>query len=174
MYGGEAVTQTEHALQAAWLAEKAGAPAALIAAALLHDIGHLLHDLGDECAEEGIDDVHQEKGAGWLGNYFGPAVTDPIRLHVPAKRYRCAVDPRYRSALSCASTLSLKLQGGPFSPEEAEGFRNLPHAEDALRLRAWDDQAKVVGLETPDLEHFRPHLKAALDSEILRNKDKNS
>src|SRR6516225_6317978 len=118
MSAGEPVSQTEHALQTAWAAEQAGAASALIAAALLHDIGHLLHDLPEDCAHHGIDDAHEVRGARWLVQHFGPDVTEPVRLHVPAKRYLCSTDPAYRSQLSEASELSLKLQGGPFTPAE--------------------------------------------------------
>jgi phosphonate degradation associated HDIG domain protein len=161
-YLGEPVSQTEHALQAAWAAEQAGAGSALIAAALLHDVGHLLHDLPEDCAEHGVDDAHEVRGARWLARHFGPDVAEPVRLHVPAKRYLCATDPAYPGRLSEASVRSLKLQGGPLTPAEVARFRAGPHAEAAVALRRWDDQAKVKGLATPDLEHFRPHLEAAL------------
>jgi phosphonate degradation associated HDIG domain protein len=159
-YFGEEVSQTEHALQAAWAAERVGASPALIAAALLHDIGHLLHDRPEDCAEAGIDARHEELGARWLKQFFGPEVTEPIRLHVPAKRYLCAVDPEYLRQLSEASILSLKAQGGPFTLAEAETFRAGPHAEAALALRRWDEMAKVKELPTPDLRHFIPLLES--------------
>lgn len=159
-YFGEEVSQTEHALQAAWAAERAGASPALIAAALLHDIGHLLHARPEDCTETGIDARHEELGARWLEQFFGPEVTEPIRLHVPAKRYLCAVDPEYVGQLSEASILSLKAQGGPFTPEEAKAFRAGPHAEAALALRRWDEMAKVKELPTPDLQHFVPLLES--------------
>jgi len=161
-YAGEAVTQTEHALQAALQAEKSGAPSELIAAALLHDYGHLIHNFGEDCAESGIDDHHEDLGAKQLAKHFGSAVTEPIRMHVPAKRYLCAVEPGYLEDLSDASLLSLKLQGGPFTAAEAEEFIAQPHADDAVRLRRWDDQAKVVDLDTPDSSHFQKHVAAAL------------
>ncbi len=161
-YIGEAVSQTEHALQAAWSAEKAGADNALITAALLHDIGHLLHNLPEDCAELGVDDTHEERGARWLSTYFSPAVTEPIRLHVPAKRYLCATEASYLQRLSAASIRSLKLQGGPFTAGEAAQFRKGPHAEAAVALRRWDEEAKIPALPTPNLEHFRRHLEAAL------------
>jgi [1-hydroxy-2-(trimethylamino)ethyl]phosphonate dioxygenase len=161
-YLGEPVSQLEHALQAAWAAEKAGAGSPLIAAALLHDVGHLLHHLPEDCAESGVDDRHEELGARWVRRHFGPAVSEPVRLHVPAKRYLCAAEPGYLDRLSPASVLSLKLQGGPLSSEEAEAFRRGPHFEAAVALRRWDEEAKVPGLATPPLEHFRPHLEAAL------------
>jgi phosphonate degradation associated HDIG domain protein len=159
-YLGEEVSQTEHALQTAWAAERGGASPALILAALLHDIGHLLHDLPEDSASSGIDARHEELGARWLERFFGPEVTEPIRLHVPAKRYLCAVDPEYVRRLSEASILSLKAQGGPFTREEAEAFRADPHAEAALALRRWDEAAKVKGLATPDVEYFLAFLEA--------------
>jgi phosphonate degradation associated HDIG domain protein len=161
-YLGEPVSQVEHALQTAWAAEKAHADSPLIAAALLHDIGHLLHFLPEDCAAGGVDDRHEELGARWVRRHFGQAVSEPIRLHVPAKRYLCATEPGYRERLSAASQLSLQLQGGAFSPQEAEAFRRRAHFEAALALRRWDEEAKVAGLATPDLAHFRPHLEAAL------------
>jgi [1-hydroxy-2-(trimethylamino)ethyl]phosphonate dioxygenase len=161
-YLGEPVSQAEHALQAAWSAEQAGAESALVVAALLHDIGHLLYDLKEAAAEVGLDDRHEERGQAWLQKWFGPEVTEPIRLHVAAKRYLSAVEPSYRAQLSEASVRSLHLQGGPFTPKEAEAFLNGPHARNALALRRWDETAKVAGLSTPPLEHFRPHLERVL------------
>jgi gamma-butyrobetaine dioxygenase len=161
-YLGEAVSQTEHALQTAWAAEQARAGSALIAAALLHDIGHLMHHLGEDCAGAGIDDSHEAVGARWLARWFGPEVCEPIRLHVPAKRWLCAREPGYFERLSPASVVSLKLQGGPFSAAEADRFHQQPHAAAALALRRWDEQAKIPGLTTPKLEHFRPYLESCL------------
>ena len=161
-YGGEAVSQAEHALQAAWAAEKAGASPSMIVAALLHDIGHLLHSLDDDCAEHGIDDHHENLGARWVEWHFGPAVSEPIRLHVAAKRYLCWAEPGYLQQLSPASLLSLQLQGGPFTPEEVDAFRRGSYAADSVALRRWDEEAKVAGLVTPGLAHFRPHLEALL------------
>ncbi|HWZ67239.1 MAG TPA: HD domain-containing protein [Stellaceae bacterium] len=161
-YGGERVSQCEHALQSASLAAEEDAPGPLIVAALLHDIGHLLHDEGEQPAARGIDDRHEEIGAEYLLPAFGPAVAEPVRLHVPAKRYLCATDPGHFARLSPGSVRSLALQGGPFSPEEAAGFRALPFAEDAIRIRRWDEAAKVPGIPTPDLERYRATLQAAL------------
>ena len=163
-YGGERVRQVEHALQCAALAEAADAPSTLIAAALLHDIGHLIHDLGDSPAARGIDDRHEALGGKWLAQWFGEAVTEPVHLHVKAKRYLTATDPAYLATLSAGSVRSLELQGGPFTPELAVGFIGLPHAADAVRLRRWDEGAKVAGRKTPDLAHFRPYLEASLAS----------
>lgn len=162
MYAGEPVTQTEHALQCASLAEQAGATAAMITAALLHDVGHLLHDFNEDCAEKGIDDRHEQLGAQWLQSSFGPEVSEPVRLHVPAKRYRCRVDQKYYDKLSDASKLSLRLQGGPMSPDEASEFRERPFFRDALQLRTWDETAKVTNLETPTLAHFMTYVEQSL------------
>ncbi len=106
--------------------------------------------------------MHEEVGARWLAPFFGPEVIEPIRLHVPAKRYLCFAEAAYRASLSAASLASLRFQGGPFTPEEAERFRRGPHAEAALALRRWDEAAKVPGLATPSLAHFRPCLAAVL------------
>jgi predicted HD phosphohydrolase len=125
-YGGEAVTQLEHALQAATLAEADGADAQLIAAALLHDIGHLLHDLPDDAPDNGVDDVHELRAHKWLGKHFGPEVTEPVRLHVDAKRYLCAVEPAYRASLSAPSLQSMELQGGALGADEARKFERRP------------------------------------------------
>jgi phosphonate degradation associated HDIG domain protein len=161
-YGSDRVTQLEHALQCATLAEEAGAAVPLIVASLLHDIGHLVHELGRDPAGRGIDDRHEVRGRDWLGKWFAEEVTGPVRLHVDAKRYLTATDPGYFATLSLGSVRSLELQGGPFPLPLAEGFIALPHAAAAVRLRRWDESAKVVGKATPDLAHFRPHLEAAL------------
>jgi phosphonate degradation associated HDIG domain protein len=153
-YGGEAVNQLAHALQAATIAEAAGANAALIGAALLHDIGHLV-DGGDEgMADRGLDWRHEDRGAEWLAAWFPPAVTEPIRLHVTAKRCLCALDAGYWDHLSRASKVSMAVQGGPMTREAAEAFMALPFAEDAIALRRWDDLAKDPEGRTPPLDHF--------------------
>jgi phosphonate degradation associated HDIG domain protein len=165
MYSGEPVTQTEHALQTAWQAQQNGAEPALVTAALLHDVGHLLHDLGEDCAEEGIDDRHEALGAEWLARHFGADVVEPVRLHVAAKRYRCAVDPAYHARLSDASRLSLRLQGGPFTESQARHFEQHPHFQEAVRLRLWDEEAKIPDLETPSLERFLDVVRQAIPRE---------
>jgi phosphonate degradation associated HDIG domain protein len=153
-YGGEAVSQLEHALQCAQLAEAEKATDDLIVAALLHDLGHLVQDLGDDAAQQGVDDKHQFRALHLLRRLFGSGVTEPIRLHVDAKRYWCRADPAYHEALSPASKLSLTLQGGAFSIDDARRFIVLPFGRDAARLRTWDDRAKTPGLPTPDLAHY--------------------
>ena len=159
-YGGERVTQLAHALQCAAAAEAAGASAPLIVAALLHDVGRLLHDLGPRPAERGIDDRHEERGALWLAQRFGSEVAELVRLHVNAKRYLCAIEPQYFHGRSPGSVRSLALQGGPFDAAGAADFIGAPHAEDAVRLRRWDEAAKVAGLATPGLAHFADRLRA--------------
>lgn len=159
---GERVSMQEHMLQSAYFAEQDGASPTLIAAAVLHDYGHLIHGLDENIADEGIDGVHEEIGAQYLADHFGPAVTEPIRLHVAAKRYLCTVDPTYQSTLSPASIQSLILQGGPMNAAEIRNFEDSPHYHDAIKLRHYDDQGKIVGMITPDLEHYRPFLEAAL------------
>ncbi|MGC4045282.1 MAG: HD domain-containing protein [Armatimonas sp.] len=157
---GEDVTEQEHALQCAYLAAQAGDPEGLVAACLLHDIGHLLHDLGENIAEQGIDAVHEEKGAVWLAGYFPPEIVEPVRLHVAAKRYLCTREPGYAEALSEASALSLSLQGGPMSEAEAVEFEQGAHADWAVRLRRYDDHGKLTDLEVPLLESYRELLIA--------------
>jgi phosphonate degradation associated HDIG domain protein len=161
-YGGENVTQEEHALQCAELAAADGAPASLIAAALLHDIGHLLHDLPADAPERGIDDLHEALGGRWLESRFVAAVTEPVRLHVAAKRYLCATEPAYEEALSEPSRVSLGLQGGPFTPHEVAAFEENPFWQDALRLRRWDDTGKVSDLVTRSVADFADVLDACV------------
>ena len=154
LYGGEAVTQLQHALQCAALAQADGASASLTVAALLHDIGHLADSEGDAVRPHGA------LAAALLGNLFAPAVTEPIRMHIDAKRYLCAVDVLYWATLSDASKQSLAWQGGPFTKAEAQAFRQQPYADDAIRLRRWDDAAKVAGYPTPALAAYVPLLEA--------------
>ncbi|KVO72680.1 phosphohydrolase [Burkholderia ubonensis] len=153
-YSGEPVTQFEHALQSGLLAEGAGADDALVAAAFLHDLGHLLNRQGETPSARGIDDLHQYYVLPFLRPLLPDAVLEPIRLHVDAKRCLCRTDAGYFESLSPDSVRSLALQGGVFSEEEAAVFLRRPFAEDALRLRRWDDMAKVEGRATPDLDHY--------------------
>jgi len=152
---GENVTIAEHALITAATAESNGAEDTLIAACLLHDVGHWLDEPDDDF---GIHS-HGETGGAWVAERFPAAVAEPVRLHVDAKRYLCARDPEYHDRLSPASQYTLTKQGGPMSTEEAAAFAANPHAEDALRLRQWeDDFGKLTGVEIPPLSHFRPLL----------------
>lgn len=160
-YFGERVSMSEHGLQAAWFASVEGAPTPLIIAALLHDVGHLLEAVPDDLADWTSDARHEEVGARWLARRFGPGISEPVRLHVPAKRYLCATDPDYLLRLSSASVHTLKLQGGPMSGEETRAFEREPHYREAVRVRRWDDQGKVAGLETPPLAAYVEMLNAA-------------
>jgi gamma-butyrobetaine dioxygenase len=161
-YLGEPVTLREHMLQTAHAAELDSAPVELVAAGLLHDFGHLVHGGPEDAAEHGLDTEHEEVGFHFLEQHFPAAVVDPVRLHVAAKRYLCAVEPEYVDELSPASQLSLRLQGGPMSADEVAAFEALPHFDAACRLRRYDDLAKDPYAETPPLEHYRPVLAAVL------------
>lgn len=162
-YTGEPVTQLAHALQCAQMAEAEGASSALISAALLHDLGHLLHDLGETPTVQGLDDRHQYRALPFLRGLFGPATLAPIRLHVDAKRYLCARDPHYWQALSADSKRSLLLQGGALDAAQATQFESHPYAQEAIRLRRWDDAAKRADAQLPPLTHFVPHLARAAE-----------
>ena len=161
-YAGEPVTQLEHALQTAHSAECAGADPALITAALLHDLGHLLNDQGETPTARGIDDVHQYAALPFLRPLFGNEVLEPIRLHVDAKRYLCATEPDYYEALSADSKRSLALQGGRYDGEAAAAFAARPGALRAIALRRWDDAAKTAGAATPPLAHFAAIMESAV------------
>jgi len=170
-YLGEEVTLAQHMLQAGALAEAAGAAPHLVAAALLHDVGHL----GPSCPSAGKeggsglrlmageDNRHSHTGADWLARWFGPEVTEPVRLHVAAKRYLCAVEPGYRERLSEASEYTLRLQGGPMDEAQAAAFAARPGAADAVAVRRWDEQAKDATAPTPGFAHFRPLLAGLTD-----------
>ena len=153
-YAGEGVTQQEHALQAAQLAEQAGAAPGLVTAAFLHDLGHMLNLQGDTPTARGVDDQHQYFAIPFLRPLFPLAVIEAIRLHVDAKRALCALEPGYYEALSEDSKRSLRLQGDVFTPDQLAAFLARPHADDAMRLRRWDDAAKIPGASTPGLRHY--------------------
>jgi len=169
-YLGEPVSVAQHLLQAAALAVAAGAPDALVAAALLHDTGHLRG--ADPLADEpelsgrelmgGTDNDHGERGAAWLARWFPPAVTEPVRLHVAAKRYLCAAEPGYAGLLSPASVYTLSLQGGPMTAAEAAAFAAGPYAAGAVAVRRWDDAAKDPAAEVPGFAWYRPLLDGLL------------
>jgi len=157
-YLGEAVTQASHMLQAARLAELDGADDALVAAALLHDIGHFTAAVSGRDLMQGTDNRHGDTGADWLAQWFGPEVTEPVRLHVAAKRYLCAVEPGYPATLSPASVYTLGVQGGPMRGTELADFAARPYSEAACRLRRWDDAAKDPAARPPAFDHFRELL----------------
>ncbi len=159
-YFGEAVSQAEHMCQAAMLAGAAGATDALVAAALLHDIGHFHGAVTGDDLMTGTDNRHSDTGSRWLARWFGPAVTEPVRLHVAAKRYLCAVEPSYAAQLSPASVFTLSVQGGPMTAEQVRRFEGEPYRADAVALRRWDDQAKDPTVKAPGFDYFRPLLVA--------------
>lgn len=152
----EEITQLDHALQTAALARAAGAGDALVAAALLHDVGHLLElQAGGRADGQVADDLgHEGRGARYLAALLPPAVTGPIALHVAAKRYRCSIDPTYHDTLSDGSRRSLARQGGPMDAGEAERFSGHPAATDAVALRGWDDGGKIDGLRVAPLADY--------------------
>lgn len=155
----EEILQLDHALQTAALAQGAGSAESLVAAALLHDVGHLLDTAdGDGRRDRTIDQRHEARGAAWLAELFPPAVTAPIALHVRAKRYLVAVDPGYAAILSPGSTASLARQGGSLDAAAVAAFETNPGWEDAVALRRWDDQAKIDGLAVPGLASYLPLL----------------
>lgn len=158
----EVVSQLEHALQCAWLAEQESGDGDLVAAAFLHDIGHMMQKHGQDAAERGIDDRHEAIAHGWAKRHFNARVAQAVGLHVEAKRYLCATRSGYFETLSPASVTSLELQGGPMSEAEVKAFEAQPHYQDAVKVREWDDRAKIAGLETPDIDHFRPYMEQAL------------
>ena len=159
-YGLSGVNQLQHALQCAALAEADDAPPATVLACLLHDVGHMIHALGDNPAGRGIDDVHEQLGANWLAERFGADVSEPVRLHVAAKRYLCTVEPDYFGKLAADSVRSLKLQGGLMSADEVEAFRAHPLHAEAVRVRRFDEMAKDPRGATPDFDHYLHHVES--------------
>ncbi|HEY7887238.1 MAG TPA: HD domain-containing protein [Steroidobacteraceae bacterium] len=159
-YFGEAVSMTEHGLQAAHFAQLEGERETVVAAALLHDIGHLIATVPDDIADWHVDARHEAIGGRWLSEWFGADVAEPVRLHVRAKRYLCTVDPAYFSQLSAASVLTLKLQGGPMSADEVAGFEAEPGYRDAIVVRRCDDRGKQAGLTTRRLEDYSELLQS--------------
>jgi phosphonate degradation associated HDIG domain protein len=159
-YLGEPVSQAAHMLQAAALAERADAPAPLVVAALLHDVGHFTGAVSGHDLMAGQDNRHSEQGATWLARWFGPEVTEPVRLHVDAKRYLCAVEPGYLAKLSPASVYTLGVQGGPMAADQIAEFERQPHAQAACQVRRWDDEAKDPATRPPPFSHFAGLLAA--------------
>jgi gamma-butyrobetaine dioxygenase len=163
-YLGEQVSMAEHMLQAATLAAADQACGALVAAALLHDVGHFTGAVSGRALMEGSDNRHDDTGADWLAQWFGPEVCEPVRLHVAAKRYLCAVDAAYLDELSPASVFTMSVQGGPMDAVEARAFEASPYADDAVAVRRWDDRAKDPAAPTRPFDHFRPTLERLLAS----------
>jgi len=157
-YLGEPVSQAAHMLQAAVLAEREQAGEALIVAALLHDVGHFAGSGRD--LMRGTDNRHAESGASWLARWFGEEVTEPVRLHVAAKRYLCATEPGYAAVLSPASVYTLRVQGGPMQGAELTEFEANRYSAAAIRVRRWDDAAKDPRARVPPFGHFAGVLRA--------------
>jgi phosphonate degradation associated HDIG domain protein len=162
MYGGEAVTQLEHALQCAELARKHNATNELITASLLHDIGHLLHDLPEDASDKGIDDMHELLGEKYLTRHFKLGAVEPVKLHVAAKRYLCATEPGYLETLSTPSKISLEFQGGVMNEEEVLLFEKNEFYKEAVNLRRWDDLAKDPNLVSPSIESFIDAIESSI------------
>jgi [1-hydroxy-2-(trimethylamino)ethyl]phosphonate dioxygenase len=158
-YFGESISMTEHALQAAHFARICAAPPPLIVSALLHDIGHLVEEVPSDIADWTEDAHHERVGSAWLAKRFCPEVSEPVRLHVLAKRYLLATDLQYFAKLSPASVITLKLQGGPMTAQEVSQFKTERFYADAVRVRQWDDQGKVAGLKTLALADYRPIIE---------------
>ena len=159
-YGLSDINQLQHALQAASLAEADKAPPATVLASLLHDVGHMIHHLGEDPAARGLDDRHEELGAQWLAKRFGPEVSEPVRLHVAAKRFLCSTESDYFGKLAPDSVRSLELQGGLMSADEIDAFRAIPLYAEAVRLRRYDEEAKDPRAATPDFDHYLRHVAA--------------
>ncbi|MDG4903303.1 MULTISPECIES: HD domain-containing protein [unclassified Mesorhizobium] len=158
-YLGEPVTMSEHMLQGAWLAEQDGAPEELVAAALLHDIGHYTSEFGTYSPDDVEDKHHDEAGGEVLAPFFPPVIVECVRLHVAAKRYLCATNPSYFGKLSPASVHTLSLQGGPMSAEEVAEFRSNPFHQEAVRVRIWDEGGKVANMKTRAFRDYVPLLE---------------
>jgi [1-hydroxy-2-(trimethylamino)ethyl]phosphonate dioxygenase len=159
-YFGERLSMLEHALQAAHFARTEEAPPALVVAALLHDIGHLLQEVPDDINDWHVDAEHEVVGGTWLARHFGPEVWEPVALHVAAKRYLCATDPAYFARLSPASVLTLGLQGGPMQAQEVAAFERKKYFREAVRVRQWDDQGKIGGFHAPRLEAYGNEIES--------------
>jgi predicted HD phosphohydrolase len=161
-YGLSQVNQRLHAVQAAHHARRERLSPSLVVAALLHDVGHMVHGLGEHPAADGIDDRHEAVGADWLASLFGPSVVEPVRLHVAAKRWLCATEPGYFARLTRDSVESLALQGGPMTRAQAAEFEATPWWRDAVALRRCDEAAKDPAGPRPAFDDFAPEIVAAL------------
>ncbi len=162
-YLGESVTMSQHMLQTAYNAEKAGEPAWVITSALLHDIGHYTGEFPEDYIEQGVDNRHEHTGPAILEKFFDAEIVEPVRLHVQAKQYLCAVDPDYLGDLSDASVKTLELQGGPFNSDQVAAFEKNPHLETTIKIRKYDDGGKVAGVQTPDIDHYLAIVQQVLD-----------
>lgn len=163
-YMGESVSMAQHMEQSAASAVADGASDELIISALLHDIGHFVGDFPIDALEKGIDNFHEEAGAQFLAPFYPASVTEPIRLHVAAKQYLCAVDKSYFDRLSAASKQSLEVQGGPMKEAKIAEFEANPYHQSAVKVRLYDDDGKVAGLDIKPVYQYRDKLKSLLIS----------
>ena len=163
-YLGEPVTMEQHMLQAAYLAEESTGDDLLVAAALLHDIGHFTGASGSFSMQDNHDRLHEQSGYETVKALFPDIVSNSVRWHVDAKRYLCATDPAYFGCLSKASRHSLMLQGGPMRPLEVEEFSTQPDLDTILSVRRWDDAAKIAGRSTPGFDHYGAILENVMNS----------
>lgn len=161
-YMGESVSMAQHMEQSAACAVADAAPDDLVIASLLHDIGHFVGDFPIDSLENGIDNYHEEIGARFLEPYYPSSVTEPIRLHVAAKKYLCAVDDHYFENLSPASKQSLQVQGGPMEKTEIDIFKANYHHQAAIKVRLYDDDGKVAGLDIKPVGSYREKLDSLL------------
>lgn len=161
-YIGEAVSMAEHMEQTAACAVADGAPNSLVVAALLHDIGHFVCDFAIDAMDHGINNLHEQAGAAFLQRYYPASITEPIRLHVDAKRYLCAIDASYTNTLSAASIESLRLQGGPMNAAQIKQFQANSHSQDAVQVRRYDDDGKIAGLNIKPITSYREKLESML------------
>jgi phosphonate degradation associated HDIG domain protein len=161
-YMGEAVSMSQHMEQTAACAVADSAPDSLVIAALLHDIGHFIGEHPIDALEKGVDNNHEEVGADYLATHFPASVSEPVRLHVAAKRYLCATDPEYFGRLSDASVQSLEVQGGPMNADEIAAFEANPHHREAVKLRLYDDDGKVAGLQIEPVTRYRETMASLL------------
>lgn len=158
-YLGEPVSMADHMEQSAACAAEDGASEALIIASLLHDIGHFIGEFPLDALENGVDNLHEDAGGDILAMYYPPEVSEPVRLHVAAKRYLCTVNPEYYGRLSLASVNSFNLQGGRMSPQEVSAFEANPHHQAAVKLRYYDDDGKVADRTIHKIDYYRPLLE---------------
>ena len=165
-YLGEPVTMAEHMLQAAWFAEREGAGDEVVAAALLHDVGHFTSEFGAYSPSDTQDKHHDDAGAEVLAPFFPALITECVRLHVAAKRYLCATDPAYHGRLSAASAHTLELQGGPMNAAEVAAFEANPFCREAVRVRLCDEAGKVAGMATRRFTDYAPLLQRVVDRHL--------
>ena len=161
LYIGEKVTITEHMVQTAMLAEQNRLSESLICACLLHDYGHFIIEDPDQLVSKSVDGKHENIAFNFLKNYFKPEVIEPIKLHVQAKRYLCR-NKSYWNILSEASKVSLKLQGGIMSDNEAKKFVSLKFHDDAILLRKYDDEGKIPNIKMNKIEDYRNLINSQL------------